>query len=246
VTYETLALVWLGPGPTNVDIRALDGGTQGNLDAGETLTFAEPIDGVDSVATVVTLAGGAPEESDDELRRRILLRIQQPPMGGDKTDYVQWTLAVAGVTRAWSYPLEMGMGTVSVRFMMDALRADSNGFPTQADVDIVRAYLDTVRPVAVKDFFVTAPLPYPINHTVYGLNPDTPATRAEITVNLEKMFDERNMPGQAWYRAWSEEAINETGGVISFDLAITGDARHINMPAPGYLATLGTISYVAA
>jgi len=249
LSYETLQLTYVGTGPTNVPVRALDGGPDGNLDPGDNIAFDSAPPGVDDAAVVVNVTGGAPEENDDDLRTRVLLRIQQPPMGGDKTDYIQWTLAVPGVTRAWSYPLEMGIGTVSVRFMMDDLRADNDGFPLPPDVDVVRAYLDTVRPVAVKDFFVVAPLPYPIDHIIYGLDPDTPATREELTLNLRKMFDLRTKPSQAWYRAWSEEAVSETANVFSFDLALAADGgtgRHVNMPAPGYMATLGNITYLAA
>ena len=74
----------------------------------------------------------------------------------------------------------MGMGTVTVRPMFDDLRADIGGFPLPEDIDAVQAYLDSVRPVAVKDFFVVAPIPYPINLQITWLNPDTAAVRASI------------------------------------------------------------------
>jgi uncharacterized phage protein gp47/JayE len=81
---------------------------------------------------VVQLTGGTDQETDDELRLRVLTRIRQPPMGGDADDYVAWALAVPGVTRAWCSPLEMGIGTVTVRVMCDDLRATgdpmTNGF----------------------------------------------------------------------------------------------------------------------
>ena len=64
--------------------------------------------------------------------------------GGAEVDYVQWALGVPGATRAWCYPLEMGMGTVTVRFMMDNLRADEDGFPRQGDVATETEALDKV------------------------------------------------------------------------------------------------------
>ena len=84
------------------------------------------------------LDGGTDEETDEELRARVLRRIRQPPMGGDAYDYVAWALAVPGVTRAWCSPLEMGIGTVTVRFMMDDLRADNDGFPIADDIAVGR------------------------------------------------------------------------------------------------------------
>ena len=82
------------------------------------------------------LTGGTDTETDDQLRARILHRIQNPPMGGAQADYVTWALAVPGVTRAWAAP-EQGPGTITVRFLMDDLRADDDGWPTPADVQAV-------------------------------------------------------------------------------------------------------------
>ena len=57
-------------------------------------------------------------------------------MGGAQADYVTWALAVPGVTRAWAAS-EQGAGTITVRFLMDDLRADDDGWPTPADVQTV-------------------------------------------------------------------------------------------------------------
>jgi uncharacterized phage protein gp47/JayE len=237
--YETLEQVILGTGTTAVTIRALDGGTAGNLDAGTTLQFVEPLDGLDGTVTVVTMTGGTEEESDDDLRARVLLRIQEPPMGGDAIDYVQWALQVPGVTRAWAYPLEMGIGTVTVRFMMDMLRVDNDGFPFPEDVDAVAAYLDTVRPVAVKDFFVVAPIPYPVDMTITNLVNDDSSTRAAIAISLRKLFFERSQPGQQWYRAWSDEGIAGAAGVEHYDLT----QADVVMPDNGHMPVLGVQTY---
>ena len=65
------------------------------------------------------LAAGSDAETDESLRARVLRRIQKPPQGGAGYDYVAWALEVPGVTRAWVYPAEMGLGTVTVRFVRD-------------------------------------------------------------------------------------------------------------------------------
>jgi uncharacterized phage protein gp47/JayE len=239
IGYETLEQITVSDVPTPVSIRALDPGSIGNLPTGTAISLTNAPAGVDQLATVVSLDGGTDEETDDELRMRVLLRIREPPMGGDAKDYVQWALAVPGVTRAWCYPLEMGMGTVTVRFMMDHLRADNGGFPTPDDVEAVAAYLDTVRPVAVKDFFVEAPIPNPINVHISWLDADTAAVRAAISESLLNEFFLRSTPGQTWYRAWSDEGIINAPGVNAYDL----DASDQPMPDAGHMPTLGDVTY---
>jgi uncharacterized phage protein gp47/JayE len=133
----------------------------------------------------------------------------------------------------------MGIGTCTVRFMMDELRAGNGGFPLQGDIDTVTAYLNTVRPVTVKDLFVVSPIPYPINVHITELDSDTAATRAAITESLLVEFLQRTMPGQYWYRAWLDEGIINATGVNSYDLT----ASDVSMPSSGYMPTLGDITY---
>jgi uncharacterized phage protein gp47/JayE len=243
VTFETLEdIVVYSYATVTGLIRALDPGSFGNLADGTALSMNPTIPGVNGVAYVSgDLTGGTDTETDDELRARILERIRKPPMGGDADDYVQWALAVPGVTRAWSYPNEMGIGTVTVRFMMDDLRADNGGFPTPVDVSAVQAYLDSVRPVAVKDFFVEAPIPQPINLLILNLNSDDPETRGNITQSLLNNFFLRSQPGQTWYRAWSDEGIINAVGVVSYDLG--NNASDTVMPDNGHMPVLGDIQY---
>jgi uncharacterized phage protein gp47/JayE len=242
LNYETIGDIVIGNGPTAGTVRALDPGSDHNLAAGARIALNATPPGADSVATVIEMDGGTDDETDDELRSRVLLRIRQPPMGGDQKDYVQWTLAVPGVTRAWCGPNEVGIGTVTVRFMMDDLNVDTDGFPTAADIQVVTAYLDTVRPVTVQDFFVVAPLQQSIDIFIDHLTPDTTTIRAMIQTSLEDMLMQSAAPGQTIFSAWKYYAIMGTPGVISFDLP--NDVDEV-MPSPGHMATLGDIVYAS-
>lgn len=238
VAYETTEEIIIGTGPTPVGAMALVAGAVGNIDEGETVSVGDAIPGVDGIATVVSMSGGVDEETDDQLRARILFRIQRPPMGGDADDYVLWALAVPGVTRAWSAQ-EMGPGTVTVRFMMDDLRADNRGLPTPDDVLVVRNYLDTKRPVAVKDMYVEAPIPLFYDLTISALDDDDEATRAAIEASIEDMEMRRSKPGQTMYRSWVDEAISTAVGEDHHEL----DFVTRPMPEPGYMPFVGTILY---
>lgn len=241
VEYETIQEVTLlADAATSAPVRALDPGSIGNVAAGSTALSVEPP--IAGVMTVIAgeLANGVDEENDDDLRTRVLERIRQPPMGGDAADYVAWVKAVPGVTRAWCGPLEMGMGTVTARFMCDDLRADNDGFPTDYDIQQVRAYLDTVRPVAVKDFFVVAPIKQRVDVFIQNLSPDAPAIRAAVEASLIDMLVSKARPGQTIFAAWKYQAIMAATGVDSFDLHITTDDV---MQSPGHMAVLGDILY---
>jgi uncharacterized phage protein gp47/JayE len=203
------------------------------------MSLSLTVPGADGTATVVLMDGGTDMESDDELRARVLLRIRQPPMGGDQNDYVEWALSYPGVTRAWCYPLEMGIGTVTVRFMMDGLRAANGGFPLPDDVAALADYLNSVRPVAVKDFFIESPIPSPVNLRITYLDIDNASTRAAIENSLLNTFLLRSVPGQTWYRAWSDQGVMSAPGVNAYDLL----AQDQIMPHPGYMPVLGDLTY---
>ena len=238
--YETLRTVVLdSDAPTPGSVRALDPGKAGNLLAGVSLDIVTSVPGVDDRVIVVTMDGGTDVENDDDLRVRVLERIRQPPQGGATHDYIRWAKAVSGVSRAWC-TLEMGIGTVTVRFMCDELRADNDGFPLQQDIDRVEAYIDSVRPVAVKDFFVVSPIKQFIDCDIIDLQPDTPAIRGAIEESIKDMLYALAKPGQTIYAAWKYAAIMNTAGVESFSMGTTLDDV---MESPGHMAVLGDIIY---
>jgi uncharacterized phage protein gp47/JayE len=239
VTFETLQDITVYSTTTVIGpIRALDPGSFGNIPDLSTISIAPSIPNVSSVVTVQHLYGGTDQETDDELRARVLARIRQPPMGGDASDYENWALRVPGVTRAWAAPQEFGIGTVTIRFMMDDLRADNDGFPLPEDVAAVQAYIDTVRPVTVKDCYVEAPLKYPIDVHLQQLSVYTSETQAQVVAQLEDMLFNLAAPGQTIYAAWKSYAVMNAPNVISFDLVNDQDDV---MPDPGHMAVLGTV-----
>jgi uncharacterized phage protein gp47/JayE len=237
--YETTDYVSIGPGPSEAPARALDPGIGGNMNTGDMMGLSGSIPGVDGNVTVVTMTGGVDQENDDDLRARILHRIQNPPMGGATADYVTWALAVPGVTRAWAAP-EQGIGTITVRFLMDELRADDDGWPQPQDVQAVATYIDKMRPVTVKDCYVLAPIKQFIDVSIAHLMPSTIAAAGAIETSIQEMLHELAAPGQTIYAAWVSYAIMNAPGVQSFQLLTTDDNV---MPSLGHMAVLGTILY---
>jgi uncharacterized phage protein gp47/JayE len=245
--YQVSSQTTIGPGGGTIEVQSLIGGVVGNQLWGATLSFTTAVAGLDAQAVVVSLSGGADAESTEELRGRVLDHIRKPPMGGDADDYVAWALEFPGVTRAWCAPLEMGIGTVTVRFMMDDVRVNQGGFPNEDDAAALLAYLDAKRPVSVLDLYVVSPVPEPVSFTLSDLVSDDNSTLANIEAKVREMLKMRAAPAyakngvtqeaQTIYASWVSEAVSSADGADHFDLIM---ADHV-MPSPGHMAVLGNI-----
>jgi uncharacterized phage protein gp47/JayE len=225
-------------GQGTADAVALTAGIAGNLPDGTAVSIQPPVFGGPTATLQGDMTGGVDIESDDQLRERILFRIQNPPMGGSQADYIRWAMAVPGVTRAWAAP-EQGVGTITLRFLMDDLYADNHGLPTPADIQVVSDYIDTMRPVTVKDCYVVAPILFFYDITIRNLVNDDPTVRGRIETSIGDMEFGRSEPGQTMFRSWVDEAISQAVGEQSHEL----DFVTTPMPAPGYMPTIGTILY---
>jgi len=237
-TTDALATIGVG-GSVSTAITAVTGGTAGNTAANTQLAFASPIAGANNAATVdaAGLTGGTDTETDAELRTRLLDRIQQPPQGGASGDYVQWALAVAGVTRAWDYPAELGPGTVSVRFMTDDLTVD--GIPAAGSVTAVQSAIDAVRPVTA-NVTVVAPVAAPLNLTITGLTPNNATVQAAVQASVADLLRQEATPGGTILLSHLREAIALAAGVTDYTLTSpAADVAHTT----GQIATMGTITW---
>ena len=253
VVVATDALVAVGGGGTaSVAVTAREAGAAANLDEGVTFSLVTAVAGIDAEATVDApgLAGGADEESDDDLRGRVLLRMRETPQGGAALDYSQWALEVAGVTRAWVSPKEMGLGTTTVRFMMDNVRAAENGIPQgddasdyiagSGDQQDVYDHIDALRPCQGV-LFVVAPVPVALDLTITGLSPDSAAVRAAIEASVRDMLVRDAVPGGTIRHSRIVEAISVAAGESYHKLtAPVDDVAH----STGEIAVPGDITYV--
>jgi uncharacterized phage protein gp47/JayE len=184
------------------------------------------------------LGGGADQEDLESYRLRILARIQKPPHGGAAHDYEAWALSVEGVTRVWVTPGAMGLGTVSVRVAMDAIR--ENGIPTEADLEAVRAVMAENRPVTA-DVYVPALVAGPVDVTIRGLTPDTPEVRARVAENLRGMLLREGGPTGGMLRlSWFWNAVSQASGEDAHD--IVEPAASLALPV-GHLPILGTLTF---
>ncbi|MGN6518667.1 MAG: baseplate J/gp47 family protein [Dokdonella sp.] len=240
-------------------------GAGGNCDAGVQMTLASAIAGLNSTGVAATaFVGGADLETDDSLRARMLLAYQQPPHGGDATDYVEWALAVPGVTRAWCVPNALGVGTVAVYTMFDAAEAAHSGFPQGTDGvsqhdagpdGLPRAAVATGDQLTVADAIFAlqpvtalvsakAPTPQSIPFVISGIAGASADTRAAIAAAIAAVFLQYaaiQAGGSTLSLSYIESAIaavpNTTGFVIE---SPTGNIVSTGSQLP----VVGPITYV--
>lgn len=239
IQYKTTADATVSAPTATAPIAAVTPAAAGNRGAGQSLALVSPIVGVQSTATAGLLSGGADIEADDALRTRLLARIQQPPHGGNANDYVTWALQVAGVTRAWVYPAELGLGTVTLRFVRDNDGSGAGIIPDASEVAAVQAYIDALRPVTAQ-LTVVAPTSVPLNFSIQ-LTPNSAAVQAAVQAELQDLITREAVPGGtlllSHIRAAVSAAAGETNNVISVPSADVTTTT-------GQLTTMGTITWL--
>lgn len=222
-------------------------GSEYDLDADTPLSFESPLSGLEATGNV-TFEGvidGVDVETDDELRARMLSRIQNPITPFNEANIDAVAKQEPGVTRVFVQPKTPAIGQVTVYFMRDN---DVSPIPSAGDVANVRARILAFRPahVADADVIVSAPTAVPSNFTFTALSPDTASMRAAIIAQLTEFFRKKTEVGtnvvEEAFSAAIFNTVDQTTGqaVISFTLsAPSGDIS----VGTGEIATLGAVTF---
>ncbi len=231
-------------------------GAFGNTPTGSVMTLGVSVAGIQSAGVVIAaFTGGADIEADTSLRSRMLLAYQTPAHGGSASDYVQWALEVAGVTRVWVVPHGYGAGTVVLYVMFDAAEAAYGGFPQGAngcaasetrdtaatgDQLAVANHIYPLQPVTAL-VYVVAPTPNVVNFTIVGLTTASAATKAAISAAITTVFAQQGAANGSTVPLSAIESViaaipGTTGFVITLPVANISSAI-------GQLPVLGTVTY---
>lgn len=235
-------------------------GEIGNAAPGVIVTLANPIAGIGSEGVVIDPGGdgqpteGRDDETDVRLLQRLLDRIQNTPQGGADADYVQWCREIADVDDVYVYPLELGAGTVTIRFTV----AEGTGIgastriPAAGKIAEVVALLETRRPVTA-DVTVLAPSEYAVDFTIDLFpKPNTAAMRDAVEAELAALLKRESRPAGAGLTDTIENskfrtAIGNAEGEDYHDLtSIDGDGTGTSdvTTTTGQLAIVGTITWI--
>lgn len=142
-TYATSAAAVVGAGGTvSVAAIAVVPGVAGNMPGPAVGTVINPPVDITGVS-IQTMAGGLEAETNAALLERLLFDLRNPTAGGNAADYERWAKQVAGVARAYVYPLRRGDGTV------DVVPLPASGLPSLELLAAVQSYIDNLRPVGL-------------------------------------------------------------------------------------------------
>ncbi len=179
-------VVLSGAGTATVSATAALAGGDGNTDAAAVLTCSSGLTGSATFAvTSGGLGGGADIEADEPYRARLLFAKAYPEHGGAPGDWLRYTLAITGVTRAFIDPLAHGRGTVVVYPFFDLTRA--NGIGLESDRLAVVNALATARPGAGLPV-VRLPEAVSVAMTITGLSPATPEVQSAVAAEIAATF----------------------------------------------------------
>lgn len=219
--YRVTEQATIAAGTATLQLKSVEVGTEQNQDSGTTLRLVNSVLDVDTTATVIEISGGADIETIDRVRERLSDRRKNPAMGGAKHDYVAWAKAAhVDVTRAWVYENTPYIGSVTVHFVTDYL---ATLIPTQAHVDAVQAYTDTVRPAGMRGFIAASLTAKPLDIVFTKLVPNNAATQAAIIAELKDLIVREGKPGGALLLSHINEAISIATGETDHAIDLTED-----------------------
>lgn len=110
-TTDLVAAANTTEGTTYLPIEALEAGVAGNVGSDAITFMISAINGVESVTNPDPTQNGADIESDEQLRKKLLLEFRGKG-SGNQAAYMAWCLAYPGVGIATIIPLIYGPGTV--------------------------------------------------------------------------------------------------------------------------------------
>jgi uncharacterized phage protein gp47/JayE len=240
IDYVTTSSAIFSGTTVNVPVEGLIAGAVANAATLTKLNLVSPIAGVQTTAVVGGdgLSGGTDVEKDPDYRSRIIARIQNPPHGGASFDYIAWMKEVSGVTRAWVYPNQLGLGTVVGIFVMDDKTPTI--IPSAPEVGVVQDHVDAVRPVTA-EVTIIAPTAVALNFEIH-VSPLTNTVKAAIEAELKDLIRRESEPGGTLYISRIREAISVAEG--EFDHVLIAPTSNV-VRAFGEIAVLGTITWGA-
>ena len=203
IVYTVIYPVELDAATVQATIRAVsdqDGGDGsgelGNLEAGDVVSFMQPVPNVlrDAVVVSTAKAGVDAEDIETSYRPKVLDAFQNRPQGGALVDYRTWGKTVSGIVSIYPYKAD-DPGEMDIYAEVAATEANPDGIPTAeqlADVEDAIIYDDdglaSRMPAGVEHLNVYAITRKGYDIDIGGLSPDTTEAQDGIEAALTEYF----------------------------------------------------------
>lgn len=224
VRFETTQEAVLQAGETMVETTAVavEPGVAGNVAAGTIRAMAVAPVGISRCTNPDGFSGGLDEESDQELRERVLETFQRMPNGANAAFYEQSAMSFPQVAAAAVVSRPRGVGSV------DVVVSTAAGVPDSELLEELQAYFEERREIAV-DVQVRAPEVQDVDVTVQiqtMANRDAETVRQAVEQAVRSWFDGRQL-GQNILKAKLGQLVFDVEGVENY--ALTAPASDVTV-----------------
>ncbi|MDO4730654.1 MAG: baseplate J/gp47 family protein [Clostridia bacterium] len=233
--YETVeeGILYAGDLEVTLKARSLDEGKKGNCKAGSISVIITSLPGISEVMNIQAFTGGTEEESDENLRKRIIESYRNISNGTNTAFYKEQALKNENVTSAGVIGLQRGVGTVDVYIW-------AGGEPSQDLIDLMQNEFDNLREINVD---VEVLSPEQVNCTAYfGISCKQGYDFESVKENCENAVAEYINSlgiGENYYLAVAGNRILNVDGVENY---IIGNFGSDMVMTQGQKAVVGTIS----
>lgn len=222
--------------------EAMVAGRGSNVNANTITLMSVPIDGVTTVTNPERASGGTEEETDYELRQRILEAndMMDTSYIGNHSDYKRWAESVQGIGTAIVVPEWDGPETVKI-VVLDANGEAANSTLQQAVYDYIMSPDSPIDRLAPPNVILTVSAPelVNINYVISGLSLEDGFEEENVLAEFEKALSNyyKNMvseDGEVKY-IWVHSTLTNTAGVEDFEgLKMNGSTENITIDMDEY------------
>lgn len=198
-TLESCVLDSTGKG--SVIVQALIAGKESNVNANTITLLSVPIEGISSITNPEKASGGTEEETDDELRDRIMEANENMDDSyiGNNADYKRWAESVPGIGAAIVVPEWNGPETVKI-VVLDANGEAANETLQRAVYNYIMSPDSPIDRLAPPNTILTVAAPelVHISYVIEGLS-------LESEYEEEMVLEEFKKGLAAYYKTVSED-----------------------------------------
>lgn len=227
-----------------IDIQCTENGPVGNVPANSVTLMASPIGGIADITNEDAITGGTDDETDDDLRQRIMEhdKSNESSFVGNDADYKRWAKEIDGVGSVAVVPEWEGVGTGTVKLIIMDANGDPANEKTLKDVynhimspenrdkrlAPIGAILTVVTADSV-DLTITAQITLEDDADIDGVT-------AAFKVGLSAYFDEAKQEGCVRYTRVGS-VLSGTAGVADYkELYINGTRNNVAIAVDDYPA----------